>query len=199
MKVHISEIRKSPVNPKKDFTKKQLENLRESIKRYGFSSSIVVCHDFEKKSKYIVIDGNSRIDLLKEFEIEYVDVVINEHIKTRNDILNFIAIFDNIGKKYDFESLQNLQQSINDFSKKIINLKQYTKKYEVKTVENPVMYMITLPQGTVEILRRRMSEGVNKKQVLVDYINSVSDERILEIILKEYTEKRENKKKKGKK
>ena len=187
MKIHISEIRKSPINPKKDFTKNQMESLRESIRRYGFSASLVVCPDFEKKTKYIVIDGNSRFSLLEEFQIENVEVIVNENIKSKSDLIDFISIFDNIKKKYDFSMLNDLQKEMSDFSKSLLHLETKNKKYKAEVISTATtMYILTLPADTVIFFKKRFSSIAIADKFIKDYVHKMKDENFLEIILENF-------------
>lgn len=195
MKIHISEIRKSPINPKKDFTRSQLEALRESIRRYGFSASLVVCADFEKKAKYIVIDGNSRFSLLEEFGIEEVEVIVNDRINNKNDLLDFISVFDSIKKKYDFSMLADVQKDMSEFSKKISKVESKNKKYQVEVLHGTMIYMLTLPVETVKMFRRKFTSTKTADTKLKGYIDSLTDEQILEIILLNYKEPKKGLKK----
>ena len=196
MKVHISEIRKSPVNPKKDFTVKQLENLRESIRRYGFSASLVVCADFENKNKYICCDGNSRFAVIQEeeFRITEVEVVVNEKIQSRQDLIDFIAIFDSIKKKYDFSMLNDVQKDMSEFSKKLLNVETKNKKYQVDVLQGTTIYMLTLPTETVKTFRRKFTTARIADEKLKEYMESLSDEEMLEMILLNYNEPKQAKK-----
>jgi len=196
MKVHISEIRKSPINPKKDFTKNQLESLRESIRRYGFSASLVVCRDYEKKSKYIVIDGNSRLSLLGEFNITEIDIVINENVKNRSDLIDFISIFDNIKKKYDFSMLNDLQKEMSDFSKNLLHLQSRQKKYQNEILQETIIYMLSLPVNTVNNLKRIFISRIVAEKKLIEYVNNISDEKFLQIILENYNKEKPKKRNK---
>lgn len=196
MKVHISEIRKSPVNPKKDFTGKQLENLRESIRRYGFSASLVVCKDFDNKNKYICCDGNSRFAVIQEeeFGITEVDVVLNERIHSRQDLIDFIAIFDSIKKKYDFSMLNDVQKDMSEFSKNLLNVETKNKKYQVEVLQNTIIYMLTLPAETVKTFKRKFTASRIADQKLKEYVESLTDEEFLQIILLNYNEPKQAKK-----
>ncbi len=76
MYLSISDLKSYSKNPKQEFTKRQYNALLNSCKKYGFVRSLYVCKDFENNTEnYIVLDGNTAIQLLKDLgKIEIVSI-----------------------------------------------------------------------------------------------------------------------------
>lgn len=185
MKARISDIRKSPVNPKVDFTKGQLDKLRESIRLYGFCASLVVCKDYENITKYILLDGNSRFDLLLEMDIKDVDIVINEKVNSEDDLLNFIAVFDNIRKKYDFDALESFSDRLNDFSIDVSNIKTEV-NFKNEFINDLTTFVISLPNETIKEIRKKIISKLpeKRKEILLKKLENIEDESLLSFIMR---------------
>lgn len=184
MKTRISDIRKAPINPKVDFTKGQLDKLRESIRLYGFCASLVVCKDYESKSKYILLDGNSRFDLLLEMGIKEVDIIINDKVNSEDDLINFIAVFDNIRKKYDFDALESLTDRLNEFSIDVSNVRTEV-NFKNEFIDNLTTFIISLPNDTIKEIRKKIISKTpeKRKDIILKKLDKIEDESLLSFIL----------------
>ncbi len=104
--VAVSELKPAPYNPR-TWTKEQMVNLKESIKRYGLVDPLLV--NCAPNRKGIVIGGHFRLAAIKELGIKEVPVVyidIPDIAKEKN--LN-LRLNQNTGS-FDWELLANFDE-----------------------------------------------------------------------------------------
>jgi len=132
--ISLGELKPSPWNPKKPFTKKQLEAVKACIAEFDFKRSLCVCKDFQSGEGFFVLDGNDAIIILKELGKKKVDCHIVEKVVDEKTLQQFMAGYS-INKqplysefalslgKMDFSKFTGLDYSKFSFDVKIDNVK----------------------------------------------------------------------------
>lgn len=88
-------------NPKKTMGKMHKTGLHASLKEFGFVGALIVAPD--SNGKYIICDGNTRVDELKKFK-EFVDgvpCIIRSELADPVKRRKFVVAFDRARKQYD--------------------------------------------------------------------------------------------------
>ena len=76
--IKLSQIRPDSLQPRKIFQDAQIDDLAESIKKYGLLQPILVK---KQDDRYIIIAGERRYRACKKLGLEYVEVIIKEYTK----------------------------------------------------------------------------------------------------------------------
>jgi hypothetical protein len=184
MKLPLSKISPSSFSPKVKMTKEEKDALKVSLKMFPNLTRLLVCHDFIKGEGFIVLDGNTRFEIFKEQKIKEVECKIVEEITSEKQLKRFIALFDNLKKKYNTTDLIN---NVNDIGEDIFKLiKLDLSKYELKDIgelpeiqeiEKETLF-ISLPIQLAKKIRRKFLSiqktekyfnGILDKMTIADY------------------------------
>jgi len=92
-KVNINEVEPNREQPRKNFNEESLEELAESIKRYGLIQPIIVT---KKDDYYEIIAGERRWRACKKAGIKEVSVIIRDNDEKKN---KEIALIENIQRE----------------------------------------------------------------------------------------------------
>ena len=140
--IKLSQIRPDSLQPRKICQDAQIDDLAESIKKYGLLQPILVK---KQDDRYIIIAGERRYRACKKLGLEYVEVIIKddenamlisliEHIQRENlTALEEAVAIQNIKDKYKctHEELSKLLGKTRVYitnKLRILNADEYTKK-----------------------------------------------------------------------
>ena len=98
--IKLSQIRPDSLQPRKIFQDAQIDDLAESIKKYGLLQPILVK---KQDDRYIIIAGERRYRACKKLGLEYVEVIIKDD---ENAML--ISLIENIQR----EKLTALEEAV---------------------------------------------------------------------------------------
>ena len=98
--IKLSQIRPDSLQPRKIFQDAQIDDLAESIKKYGLLQPILVK---KQDDRYIIIAGERRYRACKKLGLEYVEVIIKDD---ENAML--ISLIENIQR----ENLTALEEAV---------------------------------------------------------------------------------------
>lgn len=141
----ITSLNPSEYNPRKHTTE-QANQLKESIKRFGFVDPII-CNS-AKGRENIVIGGHFRLEVATELKMVEVPVVfVNIPDLEKEQELN-VRLNKNTGE-FDFEKLQNLnfdmlldigfdQKDLDDMWNSKLNNKEFNVDEELKKIKEPM-------------------------------------------------------------
>ncbi len=93
VKIDINEIEPNREQPRKHFDEEAIEELSESIKRFGLIQPIIVA---KKEGYYEIIAGERRWRACKKAELKEISVIIREDDEKRN---KEIALIENIQRE----------------------------------------------------------------------------------------------------
>ena len=93
LKIDINEVEPNKEQPRKHFDEEAIEELAESIKRYGLIQPIIVT---KKEGYYEIIAGERRWRACKKAGIKEVSVIVREDNERRN---KEIALIENIQRE----------------------------------------------------------------------------------------------------
>ncbi|MDO4778011.1 MAG: ParB/RepB/Spo0J family partition protein [Tissierellia bacterium] len=110
--IAISEIITNTNNPRKNFDAESLNNLADSIKRYGIIQPIVL---FKKKDGYEIIAGERRYRAAKIANLEYVPAIVKDLTDKDKDMISMI---ENIQREdlNPYEEAQAYKSIMQDYS-----------------------------------------------------------------------------------
>ena len=117
MKRKIKELKIAEYNPRK-IDEKNLRNLKNSIKMYGWLSPVVI--NMEPSRQNIVISGHQRLKAAEELgqtEVPVVEVKLNE---TKEKALNLAM--NKIGGEFEEDKLIEILQSIDSENEDLLGL-----------------------------------------------------------------------------
>jgi hypothetical protein len=110
VKVKKGLIKINPFNPKHELKPKEKAYLKHSIDKNGFIGYPIILKDYLDPDKYILLDGNTRIDMIEGDEIECY--LAKKEIKSERELkeitLDYTAAFKKTNKKRLFEMNQEL-------------------------------------------------------------------------------------------
>jgi len=92
--------------------------------------------------------------------------------------------------------LNDLQKEMSDFSKNLLHLQSRQKKYQNEILQETIIYMLSLPVNTVNNLKRIFISRIVAEKKLIEYVNNISDEKFLQIILENYNKEKPKKRNK---
>ncbi len=108
VQVKITDLNPSEYNPRKA-DKKQVDDLRESIKKFGLVDPIIV--NSAEKRKNIIIGGHFRVKVAKDMQIKKVPVVyVNIPDIKKEKELN-LRLNKNLGE-WDYDLLANFEEDL---------------------------------------------------------------------------------------
>ena len=208
-RLKLSEITADSSQPRKIFEDAQIEDLAESIKRYGLLQPILV-----KKvgDKYVIIAGERRYRACRKLRLEYVEVIIKddenamlisliENIQRENlTALEEAIAIQNIKDKYKctHEELSKLLGKTRVYitnKLRILNADDYTKKllsdkneaFQSKEHHNDENY-----EELIEMLEEKLctkisisSEENESGSIVIDFYSKEQLEAIADIIIGE--------------
>jgi hypothetical protein len=171
----VSSLVPNPDNPKKPMRAKESSGLKRSLKKYGFASVLVVAPN--QDGTYEVLNGNTRLDELRENSVPEVPCVVMDDLAERDERTEFVLTYDRHHKVYDEErvigQLRQLAQAGKDvrelqIASGVDNLKQilanqqaaYQEQLQSGRSAMPVMGSIVLhgPAEDIELINAALSE-----------------------------------------
>lgn len=140
----INNLNPSEYNPRKHTTE-QANQLKESIKRFGFVDPII-CNS-AKGRENIVIGGHFRLEIAKELNITEVPVVFVSISDLEKEQELNVRLNKNTGE-IDFEKLQHLnfdmlldigfdQKDLDDMWNSKLNNKEFIPEVEIEKIKEP--------------------------------------------------------------
>lgn len=181
--IKLSQIRPDSLQPRKIFQDAQIDDLAESIKKYGLLQPILVK---KQDDRYIIIAGERRYRACKKLGLEYVEVIIKddenamlisliENIQRENlTALEEAVAIQNIKDKYKctHEELSKLLGKTRVYitnKLRILNADEYTKKLLSDNNITEGHARALLGQRDVkkrqELARRILTKGLSVRQV----------------------------------
>ncbi len=140
----ITSLNPAKYNPRKH-TKEQSEQLKESIKRFGFVDP-VICNGAESR-KNIVIGGHFRLEVAKELGMKEVPVVYVHITDVKKEKELNLRLNKNTGefdleklKKLDFDMLLDVgfdQKELDDIWNKKLDDTEFNPEEELKKIKEP--------------------------------------------------------------
>lgn len=142
--IDISKIRPDPEQPRKQFSKEDIERLAENIKSNGILVPLVVMPSRpDKKGEYLLIDGERRHRAAKKIDLKKVPCMIMRKVEGFNlDILRF-AIHHQREDWTPFEKADKLYQMKETYGKSLdeisreVGISVQTIRQYLKTRELP--------------------------------------------------------------
>ncbi len=181
--VSIDELRFSEYNPRKA-SRKQYDDLKKSIERFGFVDPLVV--NSAENRKNIVIGGHFRLKIAKDMgfktvPVVYVDIPDIEKEKELNLRLN-----KNTGEwdwdlvfNFDEDFLRDVGFDVKELQKKITppEAKFYDWEEDAKPVYKPLTFTFTLEQyeWILAELGLKRNTNVYPGEVIIDAIKRSKD------------------------
>jgi chromosome partitioning protein spoOJ len=181
--IKLSQIRPDSLQPRKIFQDAQIDDLAESIKKYGLLQPILVK---KQDNRYIIIAGERRYRACKKLGLEYVEVIIKddenamlisliENIQRENlTALEEAVAIQNIKDKYKctHEELSKLLGKTRVYitnKLRILNADEYTKKLLSDNNITEGHARALLGQRDVkkrqELARKILTKGLSVRQV----------------------------------
>ena len=181
--IKLSQIRPDSLQPRKIFQDAQIDDLAESIKKYGLLQPILVK---KQDDRYIIIAGERRYRACKKLGLEYVEVIIKddenamlisliENIQRENlTALEEAVAIQNIKDKYKctHEELSKLLGKTRVYitnKLRILNADEYTKKLLSDNNITEGHARALLGQRDVkkrqELARKILTKGLSVRQV----------------------------------
>ncbi|MDR2490260.1 MAG: hypothetical protein LBD20_02540 [Spirochaetaceae bacterium] len=205
MLLPLTSLKPSPFNPKKPLTKKQLAALKKNIDTFDFKRSLCVCKDFTGGDGYLVLDGNTALDILKEIGKVEVDCHIVEKVVDKKSLVKFMAGYS-INKTplysefaieldaIDFPDFTGLNFSQYSFDIKIDDIDipnehdEHDEQSQAKKSagERQTQFFLTLPPDCIDKLRnfiKTKAYNANKTEAISQKIDAMNDIQFLENIL----------------
>jgi hypothetical protein len=198
MLLPLSDIKPSPFNPKKKFTRKQYSALKHCVEKFGFQRSLCVCRDFITGDGFICLDGNTAIQLLSDLGCSETDCRIVENVTDEESLKQFVAgysinkeplysVFVEELGKIDFERFTGLSAD-----KYTVEVKIDAGSVDVTAGDYAAQsqFFLTLPPDCVEKLKaftKTRAFKSNKTGALVKKIDAMGEteflEKLVQIIL----------------
>ena len=181
--IKLSQIRPDSLQPRNIFQDAQIDDLAESIKKYGLLQPILVK---KQDDRYIIIAGERRYRACKKLGLEYVEVIIKddenamlisliENIQRENlTALEEAVAIQNIKDKYKctHEELSKLLGKTRVYitnKLRILNADEYTKKLLSDNNITEGHARALLGQRDVkkrqELARKILTKGLSVRQV----------------------------------
>ena len=153
-KIERDKVIPNPDQPRREFNKQALEELAESIKRYGILQPLVVT---KKGDTYHIIAGERRWRASKIAKLDRVPVIVRSHEELEQ---LEIAIIENV-QRVDLsplEQAQSIYKLHNQFSMSYSDIASRLGK--APTTVNNIVRLMQLPDNAKEALKNnKISEG----------------------------------------
>lgn len=153
-KIDIDKVVPNPDQPRREFDKHALDELAESIKRYGILQPLVVT---KKSDTYHIIAGERRWRASKIAKLDRVPVIVRSHEELEQ---LEIAIIENV-QRVDLsplEQAQSIYKLHNQFSMSYSDIASRLGK--APTTVNNIVRLMQLPNNAKEALKNnKISEG----------------------------------------
>jgi ParB/RepB/Spo0J family partition protein len=180
--VDIDTLKPSEYNPRKS-TKKEYENLKQSIERFGLVDPIIV--NSAENRENIVIGGHFRLKVAKDLGIKQVPVVyVNIPDIEKEKELN-LRLNKNLGE-WDFDLLVNFDE---DLLKSVGFTEEELSSFFKDTIENLVQYEDVRKAGKYSVQPSKYRQVIS----VGTYSASLEKEYIKQLV--EYLEAREKRRK----
>ena len=168
-KLSITDLVRNKLQPRKNFDKKNLEELTNSVKERGVIQPIIVRQSADQKNKYEIIAGERRWLAAQNAGFHEVPVVITEADDLKS--LEF-AIVENV-QRHDLNSIEEAngyQKLIDEFGYDQEKVAKFIGKSR-SHVSN-CLRLLTLPKQIIDLIEtNKLSQGHAK--VLVGLENAV--------------------------
>jgi hypothetical protein len=193
--VALSEIKPSPFNPKKPFTKKRYAALLNCVKKFGFQRSLCVCRDFLSGGGFICLDGNTALSLLADLGYSETECNVVENVTDEKTLRQFMAGYsvskeplynvfaDELGKA-DFEAFTGLSA---DKYMPDIRIDAGSSEISAENYLAPSQCFLTLPPVCFDKLRsftKTRAFKCDKTEALINKIDSVPEKVFLEKLMR---------------
>ena len=167
-KLHITDLVRNKLQPRKNFDKENLEELTNSIRERGVIQPIVVRNSEDNKNKYEIIAGERRWLAAQNAGLHEIPVVITE----ANDLKSLeFAIVENVQREdlNPIEEAYGYQRLIDEFSYDHEKVAKFIGKSR-SHISNSLR-LLSLPKNVIELIEyNKLSQGHAK--VLVGLENA---------------------------
>ncbi|MDO5328732.1 MAG: ParB/RepB/Spo0J family partition protein [Coriobacteriia bacterium] len=177
IEVPITDVVANPNQPRTSFTKQELEELSESIKRNGLLQPILVCKT--KNEKYEVIAGERRLRACKMAGLKSIPIIVKQIDENKKLEL---ALIENIQR----EDLNPMEEA---YSYKKLLKEQNVSHAELATIVSKARSTITnslrlleLPEDAQELLYKNIITAGHARAILSVKSNESRDKLIDKIV-----------------
>jgi ParB family chromosome partitioning protein len=178
--IEIEKIKPNPFQPRKEFDEKSIEELAESIERYGLLQPIVVIKD---NNEYILVAGERRLRAVKKLGKKDIKAIVLDI--DLNELREF-ALIENIQR----ENLNPIE--IAKSLKSLIEEHKYTHEELAKIISKSRSYVTNLLR--LLSLPEYVQEKVKNNEISVGHAKIMSnlDENEIKQVIIEINDKKLN-------
>ena len=190
-KLNLDKLLPSPYNPKRPFNQKEMAALERSVQEFGFSSVLICCECWDNEGFYYVLDGNTRLELLKSIGVESADCKIID-IKDYKTLQKFVIVFDDTKKKYKVEEIADLIRT-DDYFADLTEMTSTPFKIEIKEsigadltgLEEIDRYMLALPAGSLTTIKKMVirKAASDTHDMIVQKLDEANDDEFCSCLL----------------
>jgi len=178
--IEVEKITPNPFQPRKEFDEKSIDELAESINRYGLLQPIVV---IKNSDSYVLVAGERRLRAVKKLGKSEIKAIV---IETDLNELREYALIENIQR----ENLNPIE--IAKSLKSLIEEHNYTHEELAKIISKSRSYVTNLLR--LLNLPEFVQEKVKNNQISVGHAKIMAklNEKELEKVIKEINDKKLN-------
>jgi ParB family chromosome partitioning protein len=178
--IEIEKIKPNPFQPRKEFDEQSIEELANSIDKYGLLQPIVVIKDNEN---YILVAGERRLRAVKKLGKKDIKAIVLDI--NLNELREF-ALIENIQR----ENLNPIE--IAESLKMLIEEHNYTHEELAKIISKSRSYVTNLLR--LLSLPKYVQEKVKNNEISVGHVKVMSnlDEKDIKNVIKEIKSKKLN-------
>lgn len=182
--IPLAKIVRDESQPRKHFDQKELNELAESIKKYGLLQPIIVRQE-EKNSNYIIIAGERRYRASLIADLASIKALVRD----KND-KSEIALIENLQRKdlnkiEEAQAIKNIMQEKNYTQEQIAEILCKSRPY----IANSLRLLKLSPKIQAALIEEKISDA--HARVLVGITEETEKQKLLEKIIKERLSVRE--------
>ena len=102
----IADVHINPDNPKKPLSADRKKGLNTNLDKFGMCSPILVAPHPDLEGEFIILDGNTRYEEMTKRGHGKVPVQVLSHIKTWEEIKEFVITYDRNVKAYNEDMVE---------------------------------------------------------------------------------------------
>jgi hypothetical protein len=129
----VADVHINPDNPKKPLSADRKKGLNTNLDKFGMCSAILVAPHPDFPGEFIILDGNTRYEEMVKRGHDKIPVQVLNHIKTPEDIKEFVITYDRNVKAYN-EDL--VEQQLRDLVDKGEDVEMLSKLSNIDNLED---------------------------------------------------------------
>lgn len=129
----VTDVHINPDNPKKPLSADRKKGLNTNLDKFGMCSAILVAPHPDFPGEFIILDGNTRYEEMVKRGHDKIPVQVLNHIKTPEDIKEFVITYDRNVKAYN-EDL--VEQQLRDLVDKGEDVEMLSKLSNIDNLED---------------------------------------------------------------